>query len=323
MVLTLSMLVRLVMIELVITNSTKGVFVKGVDRLGITKPEEPRLGRRGRVKKERGSAVTQHAYQAIAAALREEIADGIWPAGTALPTIPVLMDRFGVSRITVRGAIDQLAAENLVYTGYIEGRRGTIVRGSGRVPIYVTDSIRPDRPQQESDVFVEVAERAGASPTKRFDMRIAAPPNYVATRLGTEPDELVVTRTTYQLLDSEPWSSETTYFPREFAELTGVDSPRDIPEGTTRRIAECGYPETAWLDEVLDETAGPDDAEHLMVPVGYALLVRLRTGATAERITRVTRIVQMGHRTRLVWELGDNDGARKIIRDACDRAGEL
>jgi len=267
--------------------------------------------------------VVQHAYQAIATALREEIADGVWPAGTALPTIPALIERFGVSRITVRGAIDQLAAENLVYTGYIDGRRGTIVRSRGRVPIYVTDAIRPDRPRQMTDVFVEVAERAGATPTKRFEMSIAAPPTYIAARLGTGPDELVVTRSTYQLLDGEPWSSETTYFPRDFAELTGVDYPHDIPEGTSRRIADAGYRETAWLDEALDETAGPNDAEHLMVPLGYALLVRLRTGATAERITRVTRMVQMGNRTRLIWELGDDEDARKVIRGACDRTDDL
>ena len=265
--------------------------------------------------------MTRHAYEAIADALREEIDDGVWPAGTTLPTIPRLMERFGVSRITVRGAIDQLSDENRVRTGYVDGRRGVIVRSRVRTPIWATDGIRNDRPKDGTgDVFVEMSERAGHSPSKRFTMKIAAPPLSISRRLGTDPDELVVTRTVYQLIDGEPWSSETTFFPRQFAEECEVDTPNDIPEGTTRRIAEKGYRETSWLDEVLDENAGPDDAEHLSVPVGHGLQVRLRTGASGDRITRVTRYVYMVGRTQLLWELGDWSGdAGDVLRASAQR----
>jgi GntR family transcriptional regulator len=256
----------------------------------------------------------QHAYAAIAATLREEVLANTWPPGTALPTLNELQERFNVSRITVRGAIEQLAAEGLVYTGYIAGRRGTIVRSRGRVTHYATDAVRADRPAHTTDSFEESAARAGRTPSKRFVMSIAQPPPMIAQRLGVEPDALVVQRAVYQLLDSEPWSREVSYFPRDIAEQTGIDTPHDLPQGTLRRLREAGYAEIAWVDEVTDETAGPDDAADLAVTVGSRLLVQTRTGATAERITRVTRTVRMGGRTCLAWELGADVGLALIRR---------
>jgi GntR family transcriptional regulator len=106
-----------------------------------------------------------HAYEAIAATLRSEILDNTWPAGSVLPTIPDLTQRFGVSRITVRGAIEQLVSEGLVYTGYLQGRRGTIVRRRGRVDHFPTDAINPARPASQRDSFEESVIKAGRRPS--------------------------------------------------------------------------------------------------------------------------------------------------------------
>jgi GntR family transcriptional regulator len=146
-------------------------------------------------------------------------------------------------------------------------------------------------------------------------MRIELPPEDVARRLGVSPDELVVVRVTYQLLDNEPWARETSYYPRDLAAEVGLDSPHDISEGTIRALAEAGYREVAHVDEVTDETAGSADARDLAIPVGYPMLVQTRTAATDQRITRVTRYVRLGQRTRLIWELGREAGLN-IIRSA-------
>ncbi|HYJ68955.1 MAG TPA: GntR family transcriptional regulator [Nocardioidaceae bacterium] len=257
------------------------------------------------------------AYTQIARQLGAEIHDGTHAAGTALPTIPELMERFGVSRITIRGALGELANQGLVYTGYGEGRRGTFVRASGRTDHYATDALKLGRKRSNYDAFSESAERAGRKPSKRFSMRIEVPPAEIAKRLGVGTDELVVVRSLHQLLDDEPWSTETSYFPRDLATKVGLDTPHDIPGGTIRALADAGFKEIAHVDEITDSVADDSDAADLGVPTGYPLLVQLRTGATADLVTRVTRYVRLGRRTRILWELG-RDAGLAVIRDARD-----
>lgn len=63
-------------------------------------------------------------YAQVASALRKEIGDMLKP-GDSLPPEPELGKRFGVSRITVRRALDELVAEGLVVR---QQGRGTFVR---------------------------------------------------------------------------------------------------------------------------------------------------------------------------------------------------
>lgn len=256
-----------------------------------------------------------YAYEAIAAELRGEIADGTWPAGTTLPTIQDLVNRFEVSRITVRGALEQLANQGLTYTGYVQGRRGTIVRSRGRIDHYPTDALNRDRATTAHDSFTESVIKSGRKPTKRFFMRIEVAPPEIASRLGVAADELVVQRTTYQYVDGEPWSRERSYFPLDLAQQAGVDTPHDIPHGFLRKMQETGFHEIAHVDEATDESADLEEAADLLIPVGAPLLVQVRTGATADRITRVTRTIRIGGHNRLVWEFGDAD-ALNVIRRA-------
>ena len=67
-----------------------------------------------------GAAVTSKLYQAIIAALQADIATGVYKAGDRLPPERVLVDRFGVSRLTVREAM--IGMEIL---GLVEARRGS------------------------------------------------------------------------------------------------------------------------------------------------------------------------------------------------------
>jgi GntR family transcriptional regulator len=61
-----------------------------------------------------GSPIFQPLYQQIKALLTKSLISGEWGAGTAIPSEMELAARFGVSQGTVRKAIDELAAENIV-----------------------------------------------------------------------------------------------------------------------------------------------------------------------------------------------------------------
>ncbi|ATL65765.1 GntR family transcriptional regulator [Nocardia terpenica] len=250
-------------------------------------------------------------YLRIADLLREEIRSGTWKPGDRLPSHTELAAQMRVSITTARNAIQVLVAENLLYTAT---SRGTIVRSQEVLESVVTTHIRLDRPKSAQDIFSEIARAAGREPAKQFSARMEPASAEVAMWLGVPKDSWVVSRTVVQYLDNEPWSWEISFYPRDLAEVTGIDSPHDIPEGTTRRLVERGYAETAHRDTIVARPATAEEAAVLGVGIGTMLLDHLRIGATAERITRVTRHRSTAARNRLAYELGEDAGTDIIRR---------
>lgn len=250
-------------------------------------------------------------YQRIADHLREEIRAGRWKPGERLPSHAELAEQMQVSLTTARNAVQVLVTENLVYTAT---SRGTRVRSQEVLESVVTDHIRPDRPRSAHDIFEEIARAAGREPSKEFSARMEPADPQVARWLEVPPDSWVVARTVVQYLDDEPWSWEVSFYPRDLAEATGIDSPHDIVEGTTRRLADRGYGETAHRDTIVARPAGADEAVVLGVATGTMLLDHLRIGANHERVTRATRHRSIAARNRLAYELGDDEGTAVIRR---------
>lgn len=245
--------------------------------------------------------------------LTRAIESGQFQPGQALPTARDLGEQYDVSFSTAQRVVAHLQRLGLVYSDYVEGRRGVYVRRQGREDFVASDALRPQRPADGPDAFTENAHKTGREPSKRFDMVMLRPPAEIADRLGIDRSDLVVQRTTLQLLDREPWSRERSWYPRDLAEEVGLDTPDDIPQGTKRKLEEAGYVEVAHRNEITDASASQDDANDLGVILGAPLLRQLRTAVTLERITRVTETIWLSGRTRIVYELGDEE-ALQIIR---------
>lgn len=266
-----------------------------------------------------------HAYETVAEDLTRAILSGGYKSGDMLPTLRELADRYDISVSTARDAVAALQRSGLVYSGYFDGKRGTRVRSTGRTDFVATDALRPDRPNNGGDAFRENAARAKRTPSVKFEMVMRVPPAAVVKRLGLPPDTLVVERTTMQLLDGEPWSRERSWYPVDLARETGLDTPNDVQQGAIRQLAAKGYEETAHLDEIIDSVASVDDAADLGVVVGSPLLVQVRTAATNERVTRVTETIRLGHRNRVIWETGTDEGLAVIhhqLEIGAELAGE-
>src|ERR1700749_722322 len=118
-------------------------------------------------------------YERVESVLAGDIADGRLPPETQLPTEDGLVERFTVSRTTVRKAI-----QNLVERGLVEVRRG---RGT-----FVT---QPKITQELTELtgFVEDMLALGRNPTARLlDKRIVTADETVARHLELAPGTLVV-----------------------------------------------------------------------------------------------------------------------------------
>ena len=66
-------------------------------------------------------------YQQLAARLEQAISAGTWAAGFQIPSESSLVDQYGVSRVTVRLAVDELVGKGLLKRQH---GRGTFVTGA-------------------------------------------------------------------------------------------------------------------------------------------------------------------------------------------------
>ncbi|HMF78565.1 MAG TPA: GntR family transcriptional regulator [Bryobacteraceae bacterium] len=144
-------------------------------------------------------------YARVEAVLSLGIADGTLAPGSRLPSEDSLIERFAVSRTTIRKTI-----QNLVDLGLIEIRRG---KGTFVTQRKITQELT------ELSGFVEDMRALGRNPTARLlGQETVAASEPVARQLALTPGTLVVRIQRVRLADGVPLSFDETYLPREIGE---------------------------------------------------------------------------------------------------------
>ena len=149
-------------------------------------------------------------------ALRRSIADGVLPPGLRLPAEEQLVERYAVSRTTIRTAIQSLVARGLV----------EIRRGKGT---FVT---QPTITQELTELtgFVEDMQALGRQPSARvLDRRLVAASETVARQLSLQRGAAVARIQRVRLADGIPLSFDETYLPRELGEKIMADDLENQP----------------------------------------------------------------------------------------------
>src|SRR5215469_6536668 len=155
-------------------------------------------------------------YARVETVLAGEISDGNLKVGDQLPTEDSLIARFGVSRIAVRRAI-----QNLVSRGLVEIRRG---KGT----FVATPRITQDLKQLSG--FVEDMHAYGRRPTARvIGKEIVTANATVARQLALTRGERVVRIRRVRLADGVPLSFDETYLPLEIGKKIIADNLRVEP----------------------------------------------------------------------------------------------
>ncbi len=183
-------------------------------------------------------------YSRVETVLASEIADGDLKVGEQLPTEDNLIERFGVSRITVRRAI-----QNLVSRSLVEIRRG---KGTFVATPKITQELR------ELSGFVEDMHALGRKPTARLiGKEIVAADATVASQLALTKGERVVRIRRVRLADGIPLSFDETFLPLEIGKKeppTQQAAAQSITKGcTTEGISFASRP--AWSEKSIVEPA--------------------------------------------------------------------
>ncbi|WP_206026966.1 GntR family transcriptional regulator [Jiella endophytica] len=220
--------------------------------------------------------------------LRQEILEGRHGSSAPMPGEVALAKEFGVSRVTIRTAMERLTQEGIVER--MRGR-GTFVRERSESPIGASLSGN-----------IENLMALGLRTNVRVvDVQFLPAPLAVATEMGIAEGTIMQRAVRVRSLDGIPFSHLTTWLPEEIGrsftrEEMGREPLLKLIERTGHKVASARQAITAML-------ATPDVARLLAVQIGEALLSVRRTvfdetGRPVERIFGLYRPDLYEHETR-------------------------
>lgn len=235
----------------------------------------------------------------MTADLRTLITSGELKPGSSLPSESQLGERYGVSRPTVRRALQTLEQEGLI-SAHVG--RGRIVRDR-RTMVY--------RPQQEfeprrsttMDRFTTALSEEGRQASQSIEVAVESASGLVAERFGVAEGTPVVARKRVRFIDGEPFNINDTYYILDLAAGTEVMNPADIPQGSNFVIEALIGPEVRAVDEIYVRMPNPDETRRLKLSTGTPVAVHYCTGYTHdEKVIRVEYFVIPGDRHVILFE---------------------
>jgi GntR family transcriptional regulator len=200
-------------------------------------------------------------YRQVKDVLVRRIADGVWAAGGALPSEPDIAADLGVSHGTVRKALDELAAENLVVRR--QGKGTFVARHDEARILFQYFKLIPDTDER----------RFPDSRTLGVETRDADAE--AARILGLRKGAKVVALERVRSLAAQICIVERIVLPK--ALFPGIEK-RDLPNNLYELYrAEFGVTIARATERLKAVAATRREAKHLDVPVGTALLAIDRT----------------------------------------------
>jgi GntR family transcriptional regulator len=219
-------------------------------------------------------------YQEIADALRSRVAT--FGAGTLLPSEAELSGEFGVSRVTIRRALEILRE-----AGLVESRQG--------FGWYVAAEPLRQHLGELATIEGQLAESGIRAERRVLEFAFEVAPERVASVLGTD-QVLRVKR--LNLADGEPFAVVTVWCPAERAHHISRRTVEERPFYELLGIALRGATQTIGAD-----AATADDAALLHVPpLSPVLRCRRITTDTAGHPVLMSEHVFPAHRTEYVEE---------------------
>ena len=231
-------------------------------------------------------------YFQLAAAMRKAITSGALRAGEAIESERRLATLTGMSRVTIRHAIEELLRAGLL------SRR----HGSGT---YVSERI--DQPLSLLSSFSEdVRMRGGRAGSVWISRETVAPTPHEAFALGLRPGGLVVRLKRVRTANNEPLAIENAVVPAEL-----LPSPESVTASLYAALAKLGHRPATGVQRLQATLASAEEAELLGVLAGSAILrIERRSYLTDGRPVEYTTSAYRGDRYDFVASLAATTPAR-------------
>jgi GntR family transcriptional regulator len=146
---------------------------------------------------------------------------------------------------------------------------------------------------------------AGRNPEiLRFVVEVQHAADDVAERLDIPAGESVVVRHAERLIDGQPWSMLTSYYPMDIASGTPLERAGHIAHGAIRLLAELGHEQISYRDEITARMPDLTEYNFFHLPGGVPIIAVDRTAYDAQRPIRFTRHIYPADRNRMAYDLG-------------------
>lgn len=217
-------------------------------------------------------------YYQIREILRQKIAEGEYKTGSKIPSEIELVQHFGVSRATIRNAIDSLVTD-----GLLTRRRGTGTFVAERKIAELLSHLVS---------FSEEMRLKGMNPsTRRISVAHIEPPDVVAESLRTRPGELVLRVERLRCADDKPIVLLLSYLPVRL----GIPLSEDF-SGSLIDLLENRYGVDIAIGDQTIEAARADEEQAVALEIkkGDPVLIMRRTtyskdGTPVEYVTGAYR----------------------------------
>lgn len=212
--------------------------------------------------------------------LKERITSGVLQPGHRLPSEPSLAAAHGLSRVTIRRALDGLSRDGLIKR---QPGAGTFVNGQRAHPPMVADL---------SNMLAHLVAMGRATRVSLRSFSYDTPPAPVADALKLNPGERTQCAVRVRYLDDVPFSYLTTHVPER---IGATYSEADLATRPLLNLLERSGVVAHRADQTISATlAGPEIAEALDVEIGSALIWLTRVvfdsnGSGVEHLTAFYR----------------------------------
>lgn len=206
-------------------------------------------------------------YHQLKEILREQIANRTYKPHQQIPSEPELQKLYGLSRATIRKAIDGLVKEGLIYR----------LHGKGT---FVAEPI--DRQSITLDSFTVNMRSLGFAPTTTVleNTLLTEVSPELRQKLGLEPGEHVIRLKRLRYLDGEPILLATSYIPAYL--VPGMESA-ELSGSLYKTLVELYNVKPSWGEDFIEPVIVSDeDAKYLDVAPGSATLLVERHAYTED-----------------------------------------
>jgi GntR family transcriptional regulator len=229
----------------------------------------------------------QPAWLRAQGAIEEMIASSAYAAGEKIPSERRLAEQFGLSRMTVRQAVESLV------------RVGVLERDSTSGTRVASPSIRRVMDSRHVFSMSQQIRSSGAEPGSRliyFAQTVAG--QAIADRLGIEPGVLVIGIRRLRTANRIPLCVETSYLPAE--RVRGLAAADLLEDASLYSVLDSRYGlrPVARRSEISVAPVGSEDAELLGLRIGTNVLM-LCSVVLDKQGTAIEYVISVNHPERV------------------------